>query len=142
MARLQVRGEDGTIQEREVISRNVAVIPSEGSEFAPAVAQRVEYDHEGQTSSITTECGETENRREADEKPDLTIEGVITEDQLDPIKQLKRGDEITLVSDVHKGEVFVRRTTIEQSQDLISYVDEDGTERLAFSFQLQLRQPE
>ena len=71
----------------------------------------------------------------------MTIEGILVEDQLEPAKQLKEGEEITLVSDVHQGQVFVKRLTIEQTPDLIHYI-QDGQEQLAFGFQLQLKQPE
>lgn len=140
MATLQVIGEDGTIQEREVISRN-ALVDTEQEQFRPEVVQRVEYDHSGQSSSVTTVCGETENRRESDEKPAIAVEGVITEDQIEDAKALKNRDEATLVSDVHQGPVFVKRLTIEQNADVVSYRDESG-EQLAFAFQLQLKQPE
>lgn len=141
MASIRVINEAGELEVQEVVSREATVSPSDRPDFTPAVVQRVEYDHTGQQSSITTTCGETENRRESDEKPDMTIEGVIVEDQLEPIKQLKEGEEITLVSDVHQGQVFVKRVTIEQTPDLIHYI-ENGEEQLAFGFQLQLKQPE
>jgi hypothetical protein len=141
MATITVRREDEGIVEEKVISRSATLIPSNQDPFEPAVVQRIEYDHEGQMSQITTECGETENRREADNKPNMTVEGIITESQLGAIKSLKRGDEITLISDLHQGEVIVRRTTIEQNTDIIEYT-EGGETELAFGFQLQLKQPE
>jgi len=141
MASIRVINEAGELEVQEVVSREATVSPSDRPDFEPAVTQRVEYDHTGQSSSITTTCGETENRRESDEKPDMTIEGILVEDQLEPIKQLKEGEKITLVSDVHQGQVFVKRVTIEQTPDLIHYI-ENGEEQLAFGFQLQLKQPE
>lgn len=141
MASIRVINEAGELEVQEVVSRNATVSPSDRADFDPAVVQRVEYDHTGQSSSITSVCGETENRRESDEKPDMTIEGVLTEDQLETAKSLQEGEEITLVSDIHQGNVFVKRLTIEQTPDLIHYI-ENGTEQLAFHFQLQLKQPE
>lgn len=141
MSSIRVINEDGELVEREVVSRNATVSPTDREDFTPAVTQRVEYDHTGQSSSISSTCGETENRRETDDKPDMTIEGILIEEQLEKAKNLKEGEEITLVSDVHQGSVFVKRLTIEQSQDLIHYI-EGGEEHLAFGFQLQLKQPE
>ena len=141
MASIRIINEEGDLQVQEVVSRDASVIPEDREEFTPAVTQRVEYDHTGQTSSISTACGETENRRESDDKPDMTIEGILVEDQLNAAKSLKEGEKITLVSDVHQGEVFIKRLTIEQRQDLIHYI-ENGNEQLAFGFQLQLKQPE
>lgn len=133
--------ENGEVVRREAVSRKAVVSPSDGQDFDPAVVQRLEYDHSGQTSSISSECGETENRRETDEEPAMTIEGVMTEDQLSQAKQLEEGQEITIVSDIHQGSVFVKRITIEQNTDIIhAYID--GEEKLAFPFQLQLQQPQ
>jgi hypothetical protein len=142
MPTVQVRGENGDIVTQEILSREASVVTAEQEDFEPAVVQRLEYDHRGQSSSITSVCGETENRRESDQQPDITMEGIITEGQIPTAKNLKRGDEITLVSDIHQGTVFVKRLTIEQSTDIIRYVDtQTGEESLAFSFQLQLGQP-
>jgi hypothetical protein len=127
--------------ETDVLSRNARVIPDNQDEFAPAVVERVEYDHSGQTSSITSVCGETENRRESSEQPELTVEGILTEDQLPDAKSLKEGQEITFISDVHQGQVYIKRLTIEQSSDIIAYINDSGEEKLAFTFQLQLGQP-
>lgn len=151
MPSIEVVNDSGEVVTREVLSRNASVVnyivdvngdEVYESEFTPAVVQRVEYDHRGQSSSTTSVCGETENRRESDEQPDITVEGIITEDQIPDAKSLKRGDEITLISDVHQGDVYVKRLTITQSNDVIRYIpDGDSEEQLAFSFQLQLGQP-
>lgn len=141
MPSIRVITEDGREEVREVISREAVVSPDDQGDFEPAVVQRVEYDHSGQTSSLSTVCGETENRRESDDKPDLTVEGILVEGELETAKALKKGQEVTFVSDVHQGQVFVKRLTIEQTADLNTYI-EDGEEELAFTFQLQLKQPE
>lgn len=141
MSSIRIINEEGDLVEKEVVSRTASITPDNRESFEPAVVQRVEYDHTGQSSSISTTCGETENRRETDDKPDMTIEGILIEDQLEQAKSLKEGEEITLVSDVHQGQVFVKRLTIEQNQDLIHYI-ENGVEYLAFGFSLQLKQPE
>lgn len=143
MPRLRVVPPDnsGGTTTTKVLSRDASIVTDDENVFSPAVVERVEYDHTGQTSSITSVCGETENRRESDEKPDLTLEGVITEDQLTEAKRLKEGEEITLISDVHQGPVYIKRLTIEQSSDLVSFIGDDGEEKLAFSFSLQLGDP-
>lgn len=110
--------------------------------FYPAVVNSVEYDHEGQMSSITSTCGETENRRSGDNLPDVTIDGIITESQLQDAKTLEQGQQITVISDVHSGNVLVKRVTITQSTDVMYYHTDGGDEELAFSFQLQLGQPD
>jgi hypothetical protein len=142
MASVIIVDELGEPTRRDIISREFRVVTEDGEDFDPAVTERVEYDHRGQTSSVTTVCGETENRRESDQQPDITAEGVVTQDQLEPLKGLKRGEQITVISDIHSGQVLVKRVTIEQSSDIVSYIpDGSDEEELAFSFQLQLGQP-
>lgn len=142
MASLIIVDELGEPTRRDIISREFRVVVEDGEDFDPAVTERVEYDHRGQTSSVTTVCGETENRRESDQQPDITAEGVVTQDQLQELKDLKRGQTITVISDIHSGQVLVKRVTIEQSSDVVSYIpDGSDEEELAFSFQLQLGQP-
>lgn len=141
MANITIINDDGQQVEREVVSREVTVIPEDGPTFDPAVAQNIEFDHRGIMSSITSVCGETENRRMGNNLPQVTIEGVLTESQLPEAKNLRRGENITLVSDVYQGEVIVNRMMIEQTTDLLTYQSQGGEEELAFSFQLQLKEP-
>lgn len=142
MSRIKFLNEEtGKIDKERILSKDATLRTDNVGDISPAVTQMVEYDHSGQTSSVSSTCGETENRRESDQKPDMTIEGILVNDQLEDFKALKEGQEITLVSDVHQGKVFVKRLTISQEAELISYI-ENGEEQLAFSFQLQLKQPE
>jgi len=140
--------DEGQVVEEELTSRRVTFVEggddqidqSEG-EFRPAVVERLEYDHEGQMSSITTVCGETENRRESDEKPKIIVEGIVTESQIPQMQALKQLDAVTLVSDLYQGQVEIRRVTIEQTTDLIEAEFDDGETELIFAFQIQLRAP-
>jgi len=159
MPTIQIVDDTGTVTETEVISRGAAILTdvqavNVGTEiptfedindenpdvFVPAVTRRVEYDNKGVMSSITTDCGETENRREADEKPNITLEGIITESQIPAAKSLKSLNKIILISDIERGEMVIERVTISQDTDLLSYIT-NGNEELAFSFQMQLKQP-
>lgn len=129
--------------EREIISRRASFDPEESQEFEPAVVQRIEYDNEGQMSQVTSLCGESENRRSGENMPKMTVEGILTEDQLSNAKALQAGDEITMVSDLYTGPVIVRRLTISQSADLLTFRKSgNSTEKTAFNFQLQVKQPE
>lgn len=152
MPTIVIRNEEGIEIEREVVSRRVviaefdpegAVLVEDNLEpiLEPAVPQRVEWDDEGGQSSITTVCGETENRRSSDNGASYVVEGIITEDQLSAAKSISRGDNLTLISDVHKGPIMVKRVTIEQNTDIIEF-REGGTSKLAFAFQMQFKQPD
>jgi len=139
--------EDGQVISRDLYSHDVAIIPSEPDEnqrgverFEPAIVEEIEYDNEGQSDTTTTVCGESETRRTGDKNPDITMNGVVTSDGKDELKSLKRGQEITLISDVENGQVAVKRATVTQSADLVSYQETGSAEeQLAFTFQLELK---
>lgn len=141
MVLITVVGEGGE-EQRELLSKSFTVARGDGPDFEPQIVQTVEYDHTSKESQITTECGETENRRESDDKPDITASGIIGKSQLSNIKDLRKGQEVTVVSDIHSGPTYIRRTTISQEADLVSIQTDGGNEELAFKFQLQLKQPE
>lgn len=144
MALLRVINENGVEEEVRVSDSNTSLVVEEGTtetEFTPAVVQRVEFDGDPDMSTITTTCGEKENRQESETKADLVIEGVITDSQLQDFKNLDEGDRITLLSDIHDSEVIIKRISIEQKADLVEFVPDGGESELAFSFQLQLKEP-
>jgi len=109
--------------------------------FRPTLTQRLEFDEKGKQSQTTTVCGDTVNRREGSNLPELTLEGIITEDKVAQIKALKRRANPIFISDLYKGEVYIKRVTIEQTSDLLYWV-EDGEKKLAFNFQVQTGKPE
>lgn len=141
MSTITVINENGKRVQREVTSRQATIVTDE-NEFTPTVVQRVEYDSEGEMSQITTVCGETENRRESNKGPDLTVEGVVGGSELESLKSLDEGESITLVSDIDTNQVEIKRVTIEQTADLVHITPDGGEQELAFSFQLQLKHPE
>lgn len=142
MANIGIVNDEGQQVEREVVSRNANLQSDAVGSLSPSVVTRVKFDNKGQMSSITTECGETENRRSGNNKPNLAVEGIITEDEIDDLRSLKNQEEITFVSDIYKGNVIVERLSIVQTQDLLYYKPNNGEKQLAFEFQMQLKQPE
>lgn len=142
MANIGIINDEGEREERRVFSKTANISAENVEPFQPSVVQRLKYDHKGQMSSITTECGETENRREGDNKPNITVEGVITKDELGPMKSLKEREEISFVSDLYEGRVVIDRLSITQTPDLLYYKEEGGEKKLAFEFQMQVKQPE
>lgn len=125
----------------EIISRDAALQGDTIGQVTPSIVQNVKFDNKGQMSSLTSNCGETENRREGDNKPSLTVDGIIGESEIDEMRALKFQDTISFVSDVYRGDVIVKRLSIEQSADLLSIKPNSGEEELAFTFQLQLEEP-
>lgn len=140
MSTVTIINEDGEQEKREIVSEQVSLRLEDGSLFEPAVAQRVEFDHEGGMSQIKHQnCNKTRNRRESDEKPDIVVEGICTEGQLETLKSLKSQRELTLITDLYSGDVVVKRLTIEQNTDVIHFAPNGEEWQLAFEFQLQLK---
>lgn len=141
MVQLGIIADSGERTTTDVISRKASIQSEPTGEFDPSVVERIKYDNKGQMSRITTECGESENRREADEKPKVTVEGIIVEDEIGPMRALKDTENFTFVSDIFSGNVIVERLSIVQTSDLL-YLQKDGGEKeLAYEFQMQLKQP-
>lgn len=141
MANIGIINDEGQQVEREVVSRNASIQSDTVGSLNPSVITRVKFDNKGLMSSVTTECGETENRRAGNNNPNLTIEGIITEDEIDDLRSVKNQEEVSLVSDIYKGNVIVERLSITQTQDLLYYKPNNGEKQLAFEFQMQLKQP-
>lgn len=144
MPSIRVVNENGEVEEREFQAQDSVVVKHEDrdTDFRPAIVDRVEFDHQGGMSRIKTVCGETENRRESDDGPEIVVEGIVTEDQLSTLKGIHNGQNIVLVSEIDAGEVVVERVTIEQNSDVVEFIPDGGEPKLAFPFQLQLQHPE
>lgn len=144
---VNIIGPNGGTERRETLSTTASIESEEtDGEFVPSVVQQIKFDNKGQMSRITTECGESENRREADEKPKITVEGILTKDEIGPMRALKNVESFQFVSDIFSGQVIVERLSIVQSNNLL-YIektngdDGSGDKELAYEFQMQLKQP-
>lgn len=142
MSEIAMKGENGEIVEWRQFNREVAFV-TDSKVLQPAVVERLEWDHEGGMSQISFEaCRKVENRRESDKHPDLTVEGIVSEDQARLLKSLPEQNRLILASELHKGDVIVKRTIIEQNTDVIHIsIDGQSESQLAFPFQLQLKVP-
>lgn len=139
MATVQIVREDGSIREFERYSKDVAIKLDNRNIFEPAIVDRLEYDHSGEISKIHHEnCVTTETRRESDDPPEIVIEGIVTENQLDTIKGLKVEPNPMIVSELYSGSFAVKRVTIEQRNDIVEYIPNGGDPKLAFRFQMQI----
>jgi hypothetical protein len=145
MSSIGLTNDDGEQIEREVVSRKgsfKANVGDSATSISPSVVTRIKFDNKGQMSSITTECGETENRRSGNNKPNITVEGIITSDEIETMRSMKNEEEVKFISDIYKGNVIVERLSIIQTQDLHYYKEDGGPKQLAFEFQMQLKKPE
>jgi len=141
MPRVEIVDSDGVRQNAEIESRGGTVQADSVGTFSPSVIEQIKFDNKGQMSSLTSVCGETENRREGDNKATVTVEGIIRESEIEAMRALKFEDQITFVSDIYRGDVIVQRLSITQSPDVLRFAPTSGEEELAFTFQLQLKEP-
>lgn len=141
MATVTIINENGGMVEKEVSSERGELHLENGDIFKPAVVERVEYDHKGAMSQIHHQnCHKTENRREGNLRPNITMEGIVIVEQLETLKDLHEQDELTLISDLYRGEVTIRRVSVEQNTDIIHFTPNGDETQLAFTFQLQLKE--
>lgn len=140
MARIGIIDDSGQEAEAEVFSKNATIQSGTVGTLNPSVVQSIKFDNKGMMSSITTECGETENRREGNNKAKVTVEGIITEDEVNEMRSLREQEQITFVSDIVQNEMIIERLSITQKSDL-NWIEINGQQELAFSFQIQLKEP-
>lgn len=138
---VEIIDENGVQRTAEIISREATIDTESVGTVEPSVVQSIKFDNKGQMSSLTSVCGETENRREGDNKASITIDGLIRESEIDDMRALKFEPEIRFVSDVYRGNVIVKRLSISQDTDVLRFEPNSGDAELAFSFQLQLTEP-
>ena len=132
-------GETGEEQRREVSDSGLTFRRDDGTTVEPTITQRVEYDASGEDSTTTTVCGETEQRKESESKPDLVVEGILSFPDMNAMKSIQNQN-VDVTCPIHTGEVYVKRLTIEDNAKLHKiYID--GEDYDAYKFQTQLRQP-
>lgn len=140
MPSLRIIGGRGGVETVETQGKRVTLVLDGDEQFQPALVNRVEFDNEGEISTLSYDtCKKTEHRRETNPKADVVIEGVVGESQLPTMKSLHDHTDITLVSDLFTGPTTVRRVIIEQTTDLVEIIPEGSGAELAFSFQLTVR---
>lgn len=111
----------------------------------PPYISKLELDLSGKTEQLTDQCGRTETRKNGTSNWSLTVEGIISNRELDAFKTLGNSSEPKQAScKLHTGQVIVEEATVTLDDDLngISFPGQgyDGTED-AMEFQLQLKQP-
>lgn len=114
--------------------------------FSPVVTQSVEIENDGDSTTPSDQCGNTERRRTTNEGWSIRVSGIVTANERGSNLSLQLlrdviapADSVQIRSDVLSGEVSVSNTVITQSSDLVSIVtDETEGEEKAFEFQLQL----
>lgn len=140
MAKVGIITDEGQPTQTEIFSKEATIQADNFGQFSPSVVQNIKYDNKGQMSSITTECGETENRRQGNQKAKITVDGIIGESEIEQMRALKNREEIRFASDIIQTRVIVERVSIAQKADL-NWIELGGEQELAFSFQVQLKEP-
>jgi hypothetical protein len=148
-----VGGGQTRVTERRISTTEFAV-KIDGQLYRPAVTTQVEIENDGDVSTTTDQCGNTERDREANQGWSVRVQGIVTgnDDRGGNLSmQLLRdviatADTIKVRSDVTGSSVTrleVSNTVITQASDLVSIqtADTNGEEQ-AFEFNLQLGESE
>lgn len=114
--------------------------------FSPAVTTEVEIENNGDTSTPSDQCGNTERFRTTNEGWSIRVTGIVTANEREGNLSMQMlrdlvapADAVQIRCDLISGQVAVSNTLLTQPNDLVSIqtVDTQGEEK-AFEFQLQL----
>lgn len=111
--------------------------------FEPEYVSDIELDLTAKSESITDQCGHTEVRKNGDTNWTLSVEGIMSDAQLESFKNVARIDEtVTATTILHSGEMTVDTATLTQREDdvRIEFLN-SGTDGMAIHFQMQLKEP-
>jgi len=137
MTRVARRNESGDVITVDVLSRNVQFVYGDNEIYTPTLVNDVQYDNKSKSSQTTTVCGETENNYEGENKPTITVEGIVPSDESNTLRNLRNADDLTVSTEVEQGSYYVKRLSMGQSSDT-PYIIMDGERSIAISYQLQL----
>lgn len=142
MALINVVTEGGIVQE-EVFSAEFA-IKIDGEILTPAYVEEVEVENNGETVTLTDDCGRQEQRRFNEGLWSVRVTGVVAKEGaidellLRDLMTLQEGELVEIISDFEiDGPIEVSNTIIGQTTDIVS-IDTGTGEQLAFTFQLSL----
>lgn len=148
---------NSTITTQDVFQTDDVTFKINGVNFQAAVILDMEMELDGDFSSISDQCGRTENRRRGDSGWTLTIDGIVTPEEPNTVLRsnetpanlsLARLKEIGSAAQLEVNSLLtgkdtlyeVKNIVIKQSNDLIDIDVGDGPQD-AIQFQLQLKQP-
>lgn len=112
----------------------------------PPYVSKIEKETTGKTETLTDQCGHTEVRKNGDSNWSITVEGIISSREKNAFDTLSRTVELlTITSEVYTGLAICENSVITQEDELnaISFPSQGyNGEESAFSFQLQLKEPQ
>lgn len=128
----------------EVKGKSVT-IETDDFTLEPSYVESITLEVSGDTEPQKDQCGHTEVKKNGDANWTITMEGIITDENLDELKFLGRMDvSAFLACDVHTGDVIAQDASINWKDDL-SYIHvptRGGIEQVgnAYRFQLQMKE--
>lgn len=139
----------GESQPREVVVEGHSVVfESNGITLEPVYVKSAKTKLNGNAETITDDCGETEVRRNGDTNWNITVDGIITQDQLSTLQSIAAAEEPVFVDaevlGSQSGQYVVKDCSISHTDELntIDVPTNDGAaSKPAYNFQLQCKAP-
>lgn len=131
-----------------VVEGHSVVIESGDATLEPVWVSEAKTNLNGNSDTMTTNCGDTLVRRQGNNNWNITIDGIITQDQLGTLQTIGVSNApVQVDAEVlgsQSGEFVVKDLSITHSDELntIDVPTDDGVKsKPAYNFQLQLKAP-
>jgi hypothetical protein len=120
-------------------------IATEGGELVPVHTKTYGMDSHGQSEQLTSDCGTTETRANGATGFHITLEGILTLEQVRKARQLElqKGQRATITLQPWTETYTIDSFSIDKPNDLNEWVSTKYPNGIqAFTYQLQTKNPE
>lgn len=112
----------------------------------PVFISLVTMDLNGNSNTITDQCGRSEVRRSGNTNWSVQVEGIITDTQLEPLQAVAEADEpVEIQADLlgsRSGEYVIEKCTLKHTDSLNGiYIPSYVSAKRAYEFQIQTKDP-
>lgn len=137
--------EFGERVETEVSGDGLVIEGDDGTELRPAHIKNASTTKNANSEAITNQCGDTEVRKNGDRNWDVTIEGLLTKDQLPSFYTIANQNTAEVhaefLEDGVVGPLIVDSPTLKWEDETVSFKKVEANEtEAAFPFQFMLKE--
>lgn len=135
--------------EQRVIEGHSVVVEAGEITLEPVYVSEAKINLNSNDETLTTNCGDTEVRRNGSMNWNITVDGIVTESQLEDLRAIgETNDAITVDAEIlgsRSGPYIVKDLSITHSDEMntIDIPSNDGAKtHFCYEFQLQCKSPE
>lgn len=143
-----VRDLDSDETREVVVEGHSVAFEVDGTVLEPVYVSEAKTNLNANSETLTTDCGDTEVRRNGDTNWNFTCDGIITQDQLSTLQSIATSEDTVFVDaeilGSRSGPYVVKDCSITHSDELntIDVPTDDGSaSKPAYTFQITLKSP-